>query len=279
MPLVTLSHDAAVATITLDSPKNRNALSAALMDELDRVLSAVAVDTSVRAVVLTHTGPTFCAGADLREAADGGMEQGTGRLLGLLQRIVDLPVPVIAHLRGNARAGGLGLVGACDLAVAPASTTSRVLRGPPRPGTRDHLAHHAAAPGPALASRYFLTGEEFDGIEAQRIGLLTLCGEGIEGTDAAAEHLLAGLRLASRQGLTETKRLLNTALTARVADEGPGVVRLSTRTLRLRRSRRRHARAFAEHRPRAGRRRTDPGSSRRGARSGGSVRLPRGCRR
>lgn len=248
MPLVTLSHDAAVATITLDSPKNRNALSGALMDELDTVLSAVAVDTSVRAVVLTHTGPTFCAGADLREAADGGMERGTGKLLGLLQRIVDLPVPVLAHLRGNARAGGLGLVGACDLAVAPAATTFAFSEV--RLGLAPAIISLTTLPrlDPRSASRYFLTGEEFDGIEAQRIGLLTLCGEGIEGTDAAAEHLLAGLRLASRQGLTETKRLLNTALTARVADEGPGVVRLSTELFGSEEAAE-GMRAFAEHRP------------------------------
>lgn len=248
MPLVTVTHDAAIATITLDSPKNRNALSAALMDELEAALSAVATDTSVRAVVLTHTGPTFCAGADLREAADGGMERGTGRLLGLLQRIIDLPVPVLAHLRGNARAGGLGLIGACDLAVAPAATTFAFSEV--RLGLAPAIISLTTLPrlDPRAASRYFLTGEEFDGVEAQRIGLLTLSGEGIEGTDAAAEHLLSGLRLASRQGLTETKRLLTTALAARVADEGPSVVRLSAELFASEEATE-GMRAFTEHRP------------------------------
>jgi enoyl-CoA hydratase len=217
----------AIATITLDSPHNRNALSAALMDELEAHLAAVAADPEVRAVVLTHTGPTFCAGMDLGEAADGGMEQGTARLLGLIRRIIELPVPVLAHLRGNARAGGLGLVGAADLAVAPASTTFAFTEV--RLGLAPAIISLSTLPrlDPRAASRYFLTGEEFDGAEARRIGLLTLAGDGIEGTDAAAEHLLAGLRLASRQGLTETKKLLATALADRVTAEGPAIVRLS----------------------------------------------------
>ncbi|MCF2525951.1 enoyl-CoA hydratase family protein [Yinghuangia soli] len=227
MSLVSLSTDAAVATITLDSPKNRNALSAALMDELDAHLTAVAADEAVRAVVLTHTGPTFCAGADLSEAADGGMERGTVRLMGLLRQIVELPVPVLAHLRGNARAGGLGLVGACDLAVAPASTTFAFSEV--RLGLAPAIISVTTLPrlDPRAASRYFLTGEEFDGAEAQRIGLLTMAGDGIEGADAAAAHLLGGLRLASRQGLTATKQLLGAALAERVAAEGPAAVRRS----------------------------------------------------
>lgn len=227
MALVTLHRDGAVATITLDSPANRNALSAALMDELDAHLTVVAADPDVRAAVLTHTGPTFCAGADLREAADGGMERGTTRLLELLRKIVELPVPVLAHLRGNARAGGLGLVGACDLAVAPAATNFAFTEV--RLGLAPAIISLTTLPrlDPRAASRYFLTGEEFDGEEAARIGLLTMVGDGIEGADAAAEHLLSGLRLASRQGVAATKGLLTAALAARVADEGAATVRLS----------------------------------------------------
>ena len=78
----------------------------------------------VRAIVLTHTGPTFCAGADLREqAAEGGPAAGTRRMLALLRDVVELPKPVIARLDGHVRAGGIGLVGACDIAVAGTATT------------------------------------------------------------------------------------------------------------------------------------------------------------
>lgn len=227
MALVTLAHDAAIATITLDSPENRNALSAALMDELDAHLSAVADDPAVRAVVLTHTGPTFCAGADLREAAEGGMERGTHRLLEILRKIIELPVPVLAHLRGNARAGGLGLVGACDLAVAPAETTFAFSEV--RLGLAPAIISLTTLPrlDARAASRYFLTGEQFDGAEAERIGLITLAGPGPEGADAHAAHLIANLRLGSRQGLVATKKLLAATLADRVAEGGPATVRLS----------------------------------------------------
>ncbi|NUU21489.1 MAG: enoyl-CoA hydratase, partial [Streptomycetaceae bacterium] len=171
MPLVSLARPDgdAVATITLDSPRNRNALSAALMDELDAHLTAVAADPDVRAVVLTHTGPTFCAGMDLTEAAGGGMEKATTRLLGLIRQIVELPVPVLAHLRGNARAGGIGLVGAADFAVAPSATTFAFTEV--RLGLAPAIISLSTLPrlDPRAASRYFLTGEEFDGLEAQRI--------------------------------------------------------------------------------------------------------------
>ena len=73
--------------------------------------------------MLTHTGNTFCAGADVTEMLDDGAERGTRDLLSLLRAIVDLPCPVIAVVRGHVRAGGIGLVGACDLAVVSESST------------------------------------------------------------------------------------------------------------------------------------------------------------
>ena len=77
----------------------------------------------VRAVVLTHTGNTFCAGADLSEASTGPMTGTASALLVLLRTVVDLPLPVIASIDGNVRAGGVGLLGACDIVLAgPRST-------------------------------------------------------------------------------------------------------------------------------------------------------------
>ena len=126
--LVAYSADRGIARIALDSPRNRNALSAALMTQLEEALAAAAADDGVRAVELTHTGSTFCAGADLTEARAGGMAQGTARLMGLLRQIIALPKPVVASIDGHVRAGGMGLVGACDIALAgPASTTRCLL--------------------------------------------------------------------------------------------------------------------------------------------------------
>ncbi|HEY8826566.1 MAG TPA: enoyl-CoA hydratase-related protein, partial [Jatrophihabitantaceae bacterium] len=112
--LVHYAVDRAIATVTLDSPDNRNALSARLVGEVSAHLQTAAADGAVRAVVLTHTGTTFCSGADLKESAtEGGPAQGTLRMLAMLRVIIELPKPVIARIDGNVRAGGLGIVGAC----------------------------------------------------------------------------------------------------------------------------------------------------------------------
>src|SRR5688500_17622793 len=125
MPLVTVEADRGVATITLDSPHNRNALSSALIAELLAALAAADADDAVRVIVLTHTGPVFCSGADLKEtaAAVASGELPIGRVGEVLAAIWESRKPVVARLTGPARAGGLGLVAAADLAVCPVDTT------------------------------------------------------------------------------------------------------------------------------------------------------------
>src|SRR6516162_11433989 len=115
------------ARLTLNSPHNRNALSTALVNQLHQGLRDAASDPAVRAVVLGHTGGTFYAGADLSEASGGApfdMAAARAReLTALLRAIVESPLPVIAAINGHVRAGGFGLVSACDIAVAgPRST-------------------------------------------------------------------------------------------------------------------------------------------------------------
>ena len=116
--LVHLIVEGGIATITLDSPHNRNALSSQLVTELTDRLRAAHDDASARAVVLTHSGTTFCSGADLSEARSGSMSGTASTLLMLIRAIIDLDKPVIAKIDGNARAGGLGLIAACDIVVA-----------------------------------------------------------------------------------------------------------------------------------------------------------------
>ncbi len=170
-PLVQLARDGAVGTITLDSPRNRNALSRRLMEELGAALAEVAADPTVRAVVLTGTGPAFCSGADLSER---GEPEGPGAALpAVLRALSELPQPVVARVNGHTRGGGIGLVAACDLAVAPSSATfafSEVRVG----------VAPAMIAVPALAVmgrrafvRYALTGEPFDAQSAEAAGLLT----------------------------------------------------------------------------------------------------------
>ena len=207
--LVQYSADGGIATITLDSPRNRNALSAALVEQLTRALSSASADDAVRAVLLTHTGTTFCAGADLAEASQGGMKAGAVGVLALLRQVVALPKPVVASIDGHVRAGGLGLVGACDIVLAgPASTFafSEV-----RLGLAPAMISLTTLPRlePRAASRYYLTGEKFDAATAARIGLIT---EAVPDVAAGAATVLAALRACSPQGLRETKLVLTAAL-------------------------------------------------------------------
>ncbi|MFF7777093.1 enoyl-CoA hydratase family protein [Streptomyces tanashiensis] len=224
--LVRLAIDEGIATITLDSPANRNALSARLVEELHGCLTR-ASDSSVRAVVLTHTGPTFCAGADLKEAADGGMQRGTEALLELLRRIVEFPVPVIAHLKGNARAGGIGLIGAADIAVAPAGATFSFSEV--RLGLSPAIISLTVLPriDERAAGRYFVTGETFDGETAARMGLLTCAEPDADAVDKTVTGLVDALRLCSPQGLVASKKLATARTRESLSRQGAAMVKLS----------------------------------------------------
>lgn len=124
MPLVRRDDDGAVAVLVLDRPERKNALSAALVDDLLAALRAAGDDGNVRAVVITGAGSAFCAGGDLADgmsATAGGFmggHQGRGRFAELMAAIPKLRVPVIAAVNGDALGGGCGLAAACDLVVA-----------------------------------------------------------------------------------------------------------------------------------------------------------------
>ncbi|MDP9094289.1 MAG: enoyl-CoA hydratase family protein [Actinomycetota bacterium] len=210
--LVHYSVDRLIATAVLDSPANRNALSAQLVGELTEHLQRAAQDQNVRAVVLTHTGTTFCAGADLKESsAQGGAGEGTGRLVALMRAIVELPVPVAARIDGHVRAGGLGIIGACDIAVAgPAATFAftevRLGLAPAiiSLSTLGRMSQRAA-------SRYYLTGETFDASQAAASGLIT---NAVPDLDAEIATITDALRAGAPQGLAETKPLTTRATLA-----------------------------------------------------------------
>jgi enoyl-CoA hydratase len=204
--LVHYAVDRAIATITLDSPANRNALSAQLVAEVTEHLQSAAGDDTVRAVVLTHTGRVFCAGADLKEqSSEGGPQAGTQRMLGLLRGIVELAKPVVARIDGAVRAGGLGIVGACDIALASdaasfAFTEVRLGLAPAIISltTLGRMTERAV-------SRYYLTGETFGADVAAGAGLITAAATGTDGLDAELATVLDALRVCSPQGLAETK--------------------------------------------------------------------------
>ncbi|ARF56966.1 enoyl-CoA hydratase family protein [Streptomyces gilvosporeus] len=204
-PLVIRAHERGITTLTLDSPHNRNALSARLVAELHQALAEAAADDAVRAVVLTHTGTTFCAGADLSEATAGTATDGPLGLARLLRALVELPLPVVARVTGHVRAGGLGLLGACDIAVAGPEATFAFTEA--RLGLAPAVISMPLLPrlDARAAARYYLTGERFGPAEAARIGLVTLASEDV---DAGLGPVLEGLRKGSPQGLAASKKLV-----------------------------------------------------------------------
>lgn len=202
--------DGAIARLTLDSPHNRNALSTALVTQLRDGLEAAAA-SGARAVVLGHTGSTFCAGADLSEAA--GRDPGelavdrAREMTHVLRSILELPVPVIGAVDGHVRAGGMGLIGACDIVVAGPASTFALTEA--RIGVAPSIISLTLLPkmDARAAGRYFVTGEKFGAQEAARIGLITVAVQDSADVPATVAALAAETAKGSPQGLAASKSL------------------------------------------------------------------------
>ncbi|WP_099224672.1 enoyl-CoA hydratase family protein [Mycobacterium persicum] len=225
-----------LARLTLNSPHNRNALSSVLVSQLHQGLRDAAADPAVRVVVLTHTGGTFCAGADLSEAGSGdprGDRDREGGAAGrsgsppsaydmavaraqemttVLRAIVESPRPVIGAVNGHVRAGGFGLVGACDMVVAGPRSTFALTEA--RIGVAPAIISLTLLPklSPRAAARYYLTGETFGASEAAEIGLVTMAADDV---DAAVAKLVAEVGRGSPQGLAASKALTTAAVLER----------------------------------------------------------------
>ncbi|CAM3427915.1 enoyl-CoA hydratase-related protein [Stackebrandtia soli] len=207
--LVTYVVERGIATLTLNSHHNRNALSAALMRRLLELLGAAVADDAVRVVVLSHEGTVFCSGADLKEtaAARRAGEVPAALLTEVLAALWECPKPTIAAVKGSARAGGLGLIAACDIAVCsgeasfaftevrlgviPAVISAPVLR---RLSSRD-------------ATELYLTGRVFTGDHARQIGLVTHATSWSDVDQTVADYAADIVRGAPK-ALAGTKTLL-----------------------------------------------------------------------
>ena len=206
--VVHYSVEGPVARLTLDSPDNRNALSKALVSQLRQGLCDASDDSAVRAVVLGHTGGTFCAGADLSEASGGDAAETVAHnareLTSLLRSILEMPKPVIGAIDGHVRAGGLGLVGACDIVVAGRSSTFALTEA--RIGVAPSIISLTLLPkmSARAVGRYFVTGEKFGADVAAEIGLVTVA---VDDVNAAVAGLTAEIAKGSPQGLAASKRL------------------------------------------------------------------------
>ena len=202
MPLITTTLDArGVATLTLNRPDKHNALDGATVQELHAALTALGADATVRVVVVTGAGASFCAGADIAHMRSmmGATEQQNvddALLLARCLRTLDeLDKPVIARVNGNVYGGGVGLVACADIAIGV--ETAKFALTEVRLGIVPAVIspYVVAAIGNRHARRLFLTATPFDAIEARSIALLhfTATAEQLDATvEAQIEQLLRG---------------------------------------------------------------------------------------
>jgi methylglutaconyl-CoA hydratase len=220
--------DDQVASLVLDSPHNRNALSRALVGQLYDGLARAEDDDGVKVVLIRAEGRTFCSGADLSEASEDGMERAAGVLVDLQRRIATLPKPVVARVHGNVRAGGIGIVAVADIAVSALDATYAF--------TEVRLGLTPAAISLSVLPRMtdrsaaltFLTGEVFTGRAAEQMGLVTKAVTEDE-LNLEVDEICASLTKGSPQGLLETKLLIGRHLVERIEDHGADLARLSAR--------------------------------------------------
>jgi methylglutaconyl-CoA hydratase len=216
-----------VATLTLDSPANRNALSRAMRARLRGALADALADDAVRVVVLDHTGRVFCSGMDLSEAAGGSAaDQGVNEFPQLLETIWNAPKPVLAAVRGPARAGGVGLLAACDVVVAGASATFAFTEV--RIGVVPAVISAVCRPRmlPNVVHRLMLTGEVFDAATAATGGLVDLQVADAD-VDATVAAQVTALAAGAPTALAETKRLLRSGTD--LGGQFPALLQLSAR--------------------------------------------------
>ena len=205
-----------IVTLTLDRPEAKNALSAALVARLTEALATLADDATVRAVVLTGAGEVFCAGADIGEMRAAGAappeqnEADSRRFARMLECIERQPQPTVALVNGAAFGGAVGLVAACDIALA--SSGARFALSEVRLGLVPALIspYVIRAIGTREARRWFLTGEAMDAQTALRIGLVHETAD-CSALGTAADGILGALLAGAPGAQAEIKRLVRHA--------------------------------------------------------------------
>lgn len=208
-----------VATLTLNRPRQYNALDARLLRALGDELDAIAADAAVRVVVVTGAGNAFCAGHDLKEMrglAQADVQALFGACSAVMQKIVALPQPVIAAVNGLATAAGCQLAAQCDLAVASAEARFAV--------SGINLGLFCSTPAVALsrnvgrkrAAEMLFTGDFIDAATALEWGLVNrVCPP--DGVMAAALELAGKLKAKPRDSLALGKALFYRQLEAGLA--------------------------------------------------------------
>lgn len=211
------------ATVTLNRPEVHNAFDPEMVDALTSTLRQLEARAEVRAVVITGAGKNFCAGADIEQmkrSATYTREQNfeLARATSLmLQTLYALEKPTIACVRGAVRGGGVGLVSACDIALAERGATFRLSEVKLGIIPAMISPYVIAAMGERMAHRYMLSGEEFDAAEAYRIGLLHDICEEAE-LNAVVGRMLRQLHSSGPRAVVAIKKLIPEIATAAIDD-------------------------------------------------------------
>lgn len=197
--------DAGIATITLTREDNKNALSVELLNSLGDNLQAAFADSTVRAVVLTNEGNTFCAGADLKGDRSQSPRYPLDALLDLIQ---SGSKPVLARIAGHCMGGGVGLAAACDLSIAADDCKFGFTEV--RIGVAPAIISVVCLPKMRYgdAMELFLSGERISATRATELGLLNKAVPADQ-LDAAVRELLDKLLLGGPKALAVAKQLVN----------------------------------------------------------------------
>jgi methylglutaconyl-CoA hydratase len=198
-----------VATLTMDQPHNRNAMTPALLGGLAGGLAAALANDAVGVIVLTHTGPAFCAGADLSGAPKPKPRRKEPGLADVLEDIQDAPKPVVARIAGHCVGGGIGLAAACDISIA--GSEARFAFTEVRVGVAPAIISVVCLPKirRADALELFLSGERISAARAAEVGLITRAVPS-DDLDTEVAAVLARLLAGGPSALAAAKRLVYT---------------------------------------------------------------------
>ncbi len=213
-----------IAQVWLNRPDLRNAMNDVMFVELFDAIGTAIADDCVRVILLAGRGKAFCAGGDLtwmktaRSMSADEARKDSVKLARVLRQIYESPKPVVARVHGSAFAGGMGLVSACDIAIA--STDAKFCLSEVKLGLIPAMIspYVIKAMGEPNARRYMLTAEIFDAAEAYRMGFVHDIAQP-EDFDAKVNAILGHLVQGSPNALNETKRLIRDVVTLPIGDQ------------------------------------------------------------
>ncbi|PCJ18905.1 MAG: enoyl-CoA hydratase [Candidatus Cloacimonadota bacterium] len=212
MKYIVLENKNNILWVTMDREEVHNAFNAQLIQELYNVFTNL--ERSIKAIVLTGKGKSFSAGADLnwmKEMINYSEEENKEdslKLFDMVNSIKTCPVPVIGRINGSALGGGAGLVSACDITFGlnKAKFGFTEVKLGLLPAAISPFVNHKI--GQTHCSRYFLTGERFDGVIANKINLLSEIFETMEDLDTSLDLMLKHLEANSPNAMKNSKKLI-----------------------------------------------------------------------